>query len=168
MMHRNATKMYSTTAPYRKLFVAVAHNHRTGLRVYTVTPPIMQKPRFSVIVVLTVLSCQHKNVSPTPDIYREWRWISTTLDTRGEPITAEKLDTAYFYSFQGNGILEQRDANKDVREQLKFEIVQGRPFNTIVIEELKATWGYAIYGDTLKIWDAASIFPRTNIFRVEQ
>ena len=45
-------------------------------------------------------------------------------------------------------------------KQFNFEIVEAGPANRIVIPELDKTWGYAIAGDSLRIWDPFPISPK--------
>lgn len=114
---------------------------------------------------MLIFACQEDELRNRSDIYGEWRWELTTFDTRGEPLTSQELGTTYYYEFHENGLLELKDINKEVKQQLTIQIIKDEPFNIVILPELNATWGYSIRNDTLRIWDAYSIFPRTTIFK---
>ena len=118
-----------------------------------------------LLLALTVISCDEDDYHASTSIYNEWRWVKTTFDTRGFPITSEGLDTTYYYKFGNNGILEIRDINKELTQQLEYSIAEDESFNLIRIPDLNQTWGYRIEKDTLSIWEPASIYPRTDVFK---
>ena len=118
-----------------------------------------------LMFILTIFSCNENDVIPTLDIFNEWEWIMTTFDTRGKIITAQKLDSTYFYTFTKDGLLQMKDNNRELKNQFNFELVEDDPFNRIVIDDLGLTWGYSIKSDTLRLWEPHSIFPRTHIFK---
>jgi hypothetical protein len=118
-----------------------------------------------LLMALTVISCDEDDYQANTSIYHEWRWVMTTFDTRGFPITSEGLDTTYYYMFSKDGILEIRDVNRELTQQLEYSITEDESFNLIRIPDLDQTWGYRINKDTLSIFEPASIFPRTDLFK---
>jgi hypothetical protein len=123
----------------------------------------MKKP-FLLIAILIAVSCKQE-IQPMDAIYAEWKWVMTTLDTRGQPITAQESDTTYFYRFTRAGQLELRDVNRVLKQQVNFTLIRGESFNKVLIDEWDLVWGYSINNDTLRIWEPASIFPRITYFK---
>lgn len=119
-----------------------------------------------VMVLLVSLSCRNEDVNPDLDVYNEWEWKVMTFDTRGNPISSFDLDSTYYYNFRKDGILEMKDVNKVTRVQYAFTILDiNQPMKKILVEDTGVLWGYTIRKDSLFIWDAVSIFPRTTIFK---
>ena len=116
-------------------------------------------------VALFVISCDEDDYHVNSSIYNEWRWVMSTFDTRGFPIISEELDTTYYYKFSKDGILEIRDVNRELTQQLEYSITEDESFNLIRIPDLSQTWGYRIKKDTLSIFEPASIYPRTDFFK---
>lgn len=125
------------------------------------------KKLLSLLLIATMISCSENEITKQFDIYNEWKWELTTFDTRGEPITAEEMDTTYFYAFQKNGVFERKNINKEVVDLYDFEIVMDDKFNRIIVPDLEIIWGYKISNDTLTIWEPLSIYPRVVIFKAE-
>ena len=125
---------------------------------------IMKKILF-LLMALTVISCDEDGYHANISIYNEWRWVTTTFDTRGFPISSEGLDTTYYYKFGNDEILEIRDINRELTQQLEYSIVEDESSNLMSIPDLNQTWGYSIKKDTLSIWEPASINPRIDFFK---
>lgn len=118
-------------------------------------------------LVLIIASCGKEEVAKELDIYHEWRWEMTTFGSRGRPLTSASQDTTYYYNFQRNGVLQVKDDDRLIQSEFEFRLVEGQPFDRILIESENIEWGYSIANDTLRIWKPNAISAATVIFKAE-
>lgn len=116
------------------------------------------------LLVLMMLACREDTDHPDT-LYGEWQWVMTTFDSRGTPITAQEMDTTYYYRFTAAGQLEIRDGNETLTQRHRFVVIEDPEFNRIEIDSLDEPWGYVVRNDTLRLWEPASLLPRLMLFR---
>ena len=112
------------------------------------------------------VSCNDDDISIVYDIYNEWQWVMTTVDTRGSPITAQELDSTYYYTFTRDGKLIFKNNSKVVIGEFDIIIENGTEFDTYRITDNDIVYGFGIKSDTLVIWQPYSILPAKYIYKI--
>ncbi len=125
------------------------------------------KRTLGLILLLFTLSCSD-DVTPIYEIYNEWKWVKTTFDTRGRPITAQDVDSTYYYSFTKDGKLITKDNDKRIISEFNIVVEIIDDVKTYRIQGSDAVFGYGIKSDTLYVWQANSIWPRTDIYKISK
>lgn len=126
---------------------------------------INMKKIYTVIIILITFSC-HDNVKPVYTIYNDWQWVKSTFDTRGRPITPQDVDSIHYISFSKEGKVIVKNNNKEIVSEYKvvFETTDNQ--TTYKIQDSEKVFGYIINTDTLSIWQANSIWPKTDFYKI--
>ncbi len=112
-----------------------------------------------------MISCED-DVTPVYDIYNEWQWVKTTFDTRGRPITPLDVDSTHYYTFTREGKLIIKNNSRMIITELDVVFETNDNFRIFRIQDSEIVFGYGINSDTLGIWQANSIWPQTNIYKI--
>lgn len=112
-----------------------------------------------------MISCED-DVTPVYDIYNEWQWVKTTFDTRGRPITSLDVDSTHYYTFTREGKLIIKNNSRMIISEHDVVFETNDNFRIFRIQNSEIVFGYGINSDTLGIWQANSIWPQTNIYKI--
>jgi len=126
---------------------------------------IKMKRIFVTIIILITISCGD-DVRPVYDIYNDWQWVKTTFDTRGRPITTQDVDSTQYFSFTREGKLIVKNNGKEIISKYDVVFETTDNFKTYRIQDSEIVFGYGINSDTLAIWQANSIWPQTNFYKI--
>jgi YD repeat-containing protein len=123
------------------------------------------KSTLGIIILFILISCSD-DVRPSYDIYNEWQWVKSTFDTRGRPITSHDVDSTHYYTFTKEGkLIVKNNSRRNIKE---FDVVFEVNDNSRIfrIQDSDVVFGYGINSDTLTIWQANSIWPQRNIYKL--
>ncbi len=101
------------------------------------------------------------------DIFHKWQWTKTTFDTRGFPITAQQVDSTYYYEFTRNGELRVLNNDHSLRAVKPFTLSDNGDLRIIYFPKDSLTWAYTIRRDTLRMWMPYSIWPQMDYFIIK-
>jgi len=123
------------------------------------------KRTLGILILLIMISCED-DVTPVYDIYNEWQWVKTTFDTRGRPITSLDVDSTLYYTFTREGKLIIKNNSRMIITEHDVVFETNDNFRIFRIQDSEIVFGYSINSDTLGIWQANSIWPQTNIYKI--
>lgn len=117
------------------------------------------------MILLITISCR-EDVRPVYNIYNKWQWVKSTFDTRGLPITSQDVDSTHYLTFTSKGRLIVKDNSRMIinESDVVFETID--ELKVFRINDSEIVFGYGINSDTLVIWQANSIWPQTNIYKI--
>ena len=119
------------------------------------------------LVSLASFSCAEDDITEQYDIYNQWRWDETTLTPHGTPYqTSQELDTTYYYNFLKTGVLQEKDVNKVIKSELKYEVVDNE---IIITDSFGNEWPYwySIEKGKLRLTNVYGFIAYTLVFKID-
>lgn len=119
---------------------------------------------YLILPLLILLACKENETMRSDTLLGEWRWVKTTYDTRGVPVTSEEVDSTFFYVFAENE-LQILDGNRNFSTRHPYRLTHADESEIIYLADEDLTWAYTIRLDTLQLWAPYDILPETLFFR---